>query len=109
MKPGRNGSVRKPKSRSAKAVISALPSEVTDAAASEAEDSDAADPTTLEAQLAADPDAVVEVSSKDEKEPPKTVDVPMKAYVKLTDILPPLPAKGDFTVETIKKSLYFFS
>lgn len=32
-----------------------------------------------------------------------------KQFVKLTDILPPLPAKGNFSVETIKKSLYFFS
>ncbi|KAF8626667.1 hypothetical protein AX15_004758 [Amanita polypyramis BW_CC] len=30
-------------------------------------------------------------------------------FVNLTDILPPLPKKGDFKVETIKKSLYFFS
>ena len=30
-------------------------------------------------------------------------------YVKLSDILPPVPSKGDFDVKTIKKSLYFFS
>ncbi|PFH50361.1 hypothetical protein AMATHDRAFT_4013 [Amanita thiersii Skay4041] len=30
-------------------------------------------------------------------------------FVNLSDILPPLPEKGDFEVETIKKSLYFFS
>lgn len=32
-----------------------------------------------------------------------------QAFVSLVDILPPLPAKGNFSVETIKKSLYFFS
>lgn len=31
------------------------------------------------------------------------------AFVNLVDILPPLPAKGNFSVETIRKSLYFFS
>jgi len=30
-------------------------------------------------------------------------------FVSLIDILPPLPKKGDFDVENIKKSLYFFS
>ena len=30
-------------------------------------------------------------------------------FVSLVDILPPLPKKGDFNVENIKKSLYFFS
>ncbi|KAJ8690626.1 DNA-directed RNA polymerase [Pleurotus ostreatus] len=30
-------------------------------------------------------------------------------FVDLTDILPPLPAKGDFKVEAIKSSQYFFS
>ncbi|KAF8637123.1 hypothetical protein AX17_003027 [Amanita inopinata Kibby_2008] len=30
-------------------------------------------------------------------------------FINLTDILPPLPEKGDFKVEAIKKSLYFFS
>jgi DNA-directed RNA polymerase len=30
-------------------------------------------------------------------------------FVKLTDMLPPLPKKGDFNVETIKRSQYFFS
>lgn len=32
-----------------------------------------------------------------------------KQFVPLKDILPELPAKGDFTVATIKQSLYFFS
>ncbi|EIN05775.1 DNA/RNA polymerase [Punctularia strigosozonata HHB-11173 SS5] len=30
-------------------------------------------------------------------------------FINLVDLLPPLPKKGDFNVETIKKSLYFFS
>ncbi|KAF8841664.1 DNA/RNA polymerase [Paxillus ammoniavirescens] len=30
-------------------------------------------------------------------------------FVKLAALIPPLPQKGDFKVETIKKSLYFFS
>lgn len=30
-------------------------------------------------------------------------------YVKLTDVLPPVPSKGNFDVNTIRKSLYFFS
>ena len=30
-------------------------------------------------------------------------------FVNVTDVLPPLPKKGDFKVENIKKSLYFFS
>ena len=30
-------------------------------------------------------------------------------FVNLVDILPPLPAKGQFDVKTIKQSLYFFS
>ena len=30
-------------------------------------------------------------------------------FVNLIDILPPLPEKGDFKVENIKKSQYFFS
>lgn len=30
-------------------------------------------------------------------------------FVNVTDLLPPLPKKGSFNVETIKKSLYFFS
>ena len=30
-------------------------------------------------------------------------------FVNLVDILPPLPEKGHFDVNTIKKSLYFFS
>lgn len=31
------------------------------------------------------------------------------SFVNLVDVFPPLPAKGSFSVETIKKSLYFFS
>jgi len=30
-------------------------------------------------------------------------------FVKLTDLIPPLPSKGTFDVENIKKSQYFFS
>ena len=30
-------------------------------------------------------------------------------YVQLTDVLPPVPSKGNFDVKTIKNSLYFFS
>jgi DNA-directed RNA polymerase, mitochondrial len=30
-------------------------------------------------------------------------------FVELTDLLPPLPKKGSFDVETIKQSQYFFS
>ncbi|KAI6003176.1 hypothetical protein F5J12DRAFT_906188 [Pisolithus orientalis] len=30
-------------------------------------------------------------------------------FISLPDLIPPLPKKGDFQVETIKKSLYFFS
>jgi DNA-directed RNA polymerase len=33
----------------------------------------------------------------------------MGKFVNLTDLLPPLPKKGDFDVETIKGSQYFFS
>jgi len=34
----------------------------------------------------------------------------MKTYfVNVTDLIPPVPAKGDFNIESIKKSLYFFS
>ena len=32
-----------------------------------------------------------------------------RQYVDLIDVLPILPAKGNFSVETIRKSLYFFS
>jgi DNA-directed RNA polymerase len=32
-----------------------------------------------------------------------------KQFVPLHAVLPPLPPKGDFSVETIKRSLYFFS
>jgi DNA-directed RNA polymerase, mitochondrial len=34
---------------------------------------------------------------------------PKSQFVDLVDILPPLPKKGGFDVNTIKKSLYFFS
>lgn len=30
-------------------------------------------------------------------------------YVNLVDVLPPLPQKGDFDIEVIKDSQYFFS
>lgn len=32
-----------------------------------------------------------------------------KQFVPLQALLPRLPAKGDFSVDTIRKSLYFFS
>jgi DNA-directed RNA polymerase len=32
-----------------------------------------------------------------------------KRFVPLVDILPPLPRKGDFDIELIKQSPYFFS
>ena len=32
-----------------------------------------------------------------------------KHFVPLSDILPPLPIKGDFDIELIKQSPYFFS
>jgi DNA-directed RNA polymerase len=74
---------------------------------------------TLAAQLEHDPnvkldvqvvssDVVVAADSDMSGELPKRTPV-SKQFVKLTDILPPLPAKGNFSVETIKKSLYFFS
>lgn len=81
-------------------------------AAAQAEDSEnadeAEDATTIAAQLEKDPLAEVNVSVTSDGE--TTTQLPAsKQYVNLTDILPPLPAKGDFSVETIKKSLYFFS
>jgi DNA-directed RNA polymerase len=33
----------------------------------------------------------------------------MGKFVNMTDLLPPLPEKGEFNVETIKQSQYFFS
>lgn len=33
----------------------------------------------------------------------------MGKFVNMTDLLPPLPQKGEFNVERIKKSQYFFS
>ena len=36
-------------------------------------------------------------------------DVQVPEFVRLVDLLPPLPSKGEFDVNTIKKSLYFFS
>ena len=32
-----------------------------------------------------------------------------RKFINVGDVLPPLPKKGDFNVETIKKSRYFFS
>jgi DNA-directed RNA polymerase, mitochondrial len=38
------------------------------------------------------------------------IDTAMESrFVDVVDLLPELPKKGDFKVETIKKSLYFFS
>lgn len=31
------------------------------------------------------------------------------SFVKLTDILPPIPQKGDFQIDNIRQSKYFFS
>lgn len=71
---------------------------------------------TLDAQPEHDPNATPDVQvhssndtvDSDSNTPPKRTPA-SKQFVKLTDILPPLPAKGNFSVETIKKSLYFFS
>ncbi|KAF8317988.1 DNA/RNA polymerase [Clavulina sp. PMI_390] len=80
---------------------------------------DAEDSTTLAAEVASNPEAAnldVTVTRQTKRSPSSptgekttTKAALAKQYVLLTDILPPLPAKGDFTVETIKKSLYFFS
>ncbi|KAF8890704.1 hypothetical protein BD779DRAFT_1438161 [Infundibulicybe gibba] len=52
------------------------------------------DPTSEAQELTQEDKAAVELLGK---------------FVNLTDILPPLPKKGDFQVETIKGSQYFFS
>ncbi|TDL27019.1 DNA/RNA polymerase [Rickenella mellea] len=36
-------------------------------------------------------------------------EVVLHQFVNLVDVLPPIPKKGDFDVQSIKKSLYFFS
>lgn len=60
--------------------------------------------TEAEAEDEGAEDASAAVVQKTKKRKPAT-----KTYVSLIDVLPPLPAKGTFSVETIKKSLYFFS
>ncbi|KDQ17027.1 hypothetical protein BOTBODRAFT_129343 [Botryobasidium botryosum FD-172 SS1] len=48
----------------------------------------------------------MEESEVDSKAPTTPV---MGKFVDLIDILPPLPKKGDFSVATVERSLYFFS
>jgi DNA-directed RNA polymerase len=50
----------------------------------------------------------LEASAEGEEPPPKATKVSAK-FVELVDLLPPLPQKGDFDVNTIKGSAYFFS
>lgn len=51
-----------------------------------------------------------EIMNEDHEET-DDVDVKLMAgkFVNLTDLLPPVPAKGNFKVEAIKGSQYFFS
>ena len=49
-----------------------------------------------------------EEGEDDEEEPADGV-VDDRRFVDLIAVLPPLPEKGNFNVETIKHSLYFFS
>ena len=71
----------------------------------------------IEQQNASDPDLDLLASLNDEEsldgDEDETDDVNVKLmagkFVNLTDLLPPLPAKGNFKVEAIKGSQYFFS
>lgn len=70
----------------------------------------------IDQQNAKDPDLDLLASLNDEtmdEEDDETdgVDVRLMAgkFVNLTDLLPPVPAKGNFKVEAIKGSQYFFS
>lgn len=57
-------------------------------------------------------DTEITVSSADDANASSKTFVQKSAshsFVSLVDVFPPLPAKGSFSVETIKKSLYFFS
>jgi DNA-directed RNA polymerase len=68
-----------------------------------------------EQQEANDPDvdllASLNEETMDEEYEKDDVDVKLMAgkFVNLTDLLPPVPAKGNFKVEAIKSSQYFFS
>ncbi|OBZ74536.1 DNA-directed RNA polymerase, mitochondrial [Grifola frondosa] len=56
------------------------------------------------------PQAVAKKSRKKRRVINPTADDPYAGrFVALTDLIPPLPKKGEFDVTTIKKSLYFFS
>lgn len=70
----------------------------------------------IEQQNASDPDldllaSLNDEETMDEEDDTDDVDVKLMAgkFVNLTDLLPPLPAKGNFKVEAIKGSQYFFS
>ena len=62
-----------------------------------------------------DPDldllASLNEENMDEEDDETDVDARLLAgkFVNLTDLLPPVPAKGNFKVEAIKGSQYFFS
>ena len=65
---------------------------------------------------ATDPDldllaSLDEETMDEEEDETDDVDVKLMAgkFVNLTDLLPPVPAKGNFKVEAIKGSQYFFS
>ena len=70
---------------------------------------------TIKQQIANDPDLDLLASLNDEnmEEGDETDDVDVRLmagkFVNLIDLLPPLPAKGNFKVEAIKGSQYFFS
>lgn len=51
-----------------------------------------------------------EAEEQEEEEEEVEADVGLASkFIDLVDVLPPLPKKGEFDVNTIKKSLYFFS
>lgn len=88
--------------------------------ANDAEDEEIADSADLEdveldEQETVDMDKQVKKKTKDakfkaalmERLPPKH---PLDAhFIELTSVLPPVPKRGDFDVNRIKQSLYFFS
>ena len=68
----------------------------------------------IDKQDAMDPDLDLLASLEtldDKNDETDDVDVRLLAgkFVNLTELLPPLPAKGNFNVEAIKGSQYFFS
>lgn len=69
----------------------------------------------IEQQNATDPDldllASLNEETMDDEEDETDADTRLLAgkFVNFTDLLPPLPAKGNFKVEAIKSSQYFFS